>query len=125
MITRKAQALREEERFNLLKHVRCDFSSSWYKGLKKEFGWTKVKETEKRKTAELDEWSRGLTQLHPSALKRATVQIWGYEKDEKFLRHWLRRNGFTLKNMAKQNTLYIKTRKSKKKVNLKQYFAAK
>ena len=84
-----------------------------------------MKEAEKRKIAEVDEWSQGLTQLHSSALKRATVQIWGYEKDEKFLRQWLRRNGFTLKPIAKQNTLYTRLRKAKKKVNLRQYFAAK
>ena len=36
MIAKNARALREEEKFNLLKNVQCDFSPSWYKGLKKE-----------------------------------------------------------------------------------------
>lgn len=39
--------------------------------------------SENRKTAEIDKWSQDLTPLRSSALQRATVEIWEYEKDEK------------------------------------------
>ena len=125
MIERKARELKQQPRFSLLNLVPCNYSPAWYKGLKKEFGWSKISESEKKKIAELDDWSVGLTEMHPSALKKATKYIWGYEKDREFLRFWLRRNGWTLKHVANQNTLYTKTRTTKKKLNLRQYFAAK
>ena len=63
--------------------------------------------------------------MHPSALKKATTYIWGYVKDETFLRRWLRKNGWKLKTVAKQNTLCTKTSKTEKKTNLRDYFASK
>ena len=121
----KAIALKKEKWFNLLNRVPCTYSPAWYNGLKKQFGWTEPSKAEKQKIAELDEWAVGITEMHPSALKKATIYIWGYVKDETFLRWWLRKNGWYIKTIARQNTLYMKTSKTKKKVNLRDYFASK
>ena len=83
---------------------RITFFPWCYRGLKKQ--------AENRKTAEIDKRSQDLTS-------------YGDTKKMTNLCHKLRRDGFTKKHTAKQNTLCIKTRQPNKQVDLRQYFATK